>query len=116
MIAYAWFTTRRAVEARQGTPADRGRTDACGSHGDDGDPARIHDADMPGLAPLRAAPRHAVRTDDRALPEGGEITFQAGEPKLVDILHAWFDARGSDHGHDAVMRHDPSMMDMRHRA
>lgn len=82
--------------------------------GDYGDPARIHGADMPGLAPLRAAPRGAVRIDDRALPDGGEITFRTSEPKLIDAIHAWFDAQVSDHGHDAVMRHDQSMRDMTH--
>lgn len=67
-------------------------------------------ADMPGLAPLRAAPRSAVRLDCRELPDGGEITFQTGEPGPVGAIHAWFDAQVSDHGRDAMTGHAHSMM------
>jgi hypothetical protein len=69
--------------------------------GDFSDPAKIHGADMPGLAELKAG---AKQIDIRytALPEGAQIRYTAKDPKLVAALHRWFDAQVSDHGHHAT--------------
>ena len=66
--------------------------------GDFSDPAKIHGEDMPGLAPLKAG---AAKIDVR-LPDGGQIRYQAKDPKLVTALHQWFSAQLSDHGHHAT--------------
>jgi hypothetical protein len=70
--------------------------------GDFSDPAKIHDADMPGLAELsRGAADIGVRYAER--PDGAEIRYTAKDPALVDAIHRWFQAQLHDHGHDATM-------------
>ena len=70
--------------------------------GDFADPAKIHGADMPGLAELsRGAAQIDVAYAERA--DGAEIRYTAKDPALVDALHRWFLAQLHDHGHDAVM-------------
>lgn len=66
-------------------------------HGDFGDPARIHGAEMPGL---RALSEGAGRIDIayRALPKGAQITYRTDDPALVRAIHHWFAAQRSDHG------------------
>ncbi len=67
------------------------------SAGDYSDPARIHGADMPGLAALQAgAARVAVRYDP--LPTGARITYGSADPALVGAVHTWFDRQRADHG------------------
>ncbi|WP_017231463.1 hypothetical protein [Pandoraea sp. B-6] len=78
--------------------------------GNFGAPETIHGNDMPGLQVLQNAPPGELKVSYRDLPNGGEIVYRATEPRVVDALHAWFDAQLSDHGHDAMARHDPGMM------
>lgn len=78
--------------------------------GNFGAPESIHGSDMPGLSVLRAAQPGELKVAYRDLPNGGEIVYRANEPRLVDALHAWFDAQLSDHGHDAMAGHDPGTM------
>lgn len=80
------------------------------SAGDFEAPQQIHGNDMPGLAALRTAKPGELRIHYRDLPGGGEIVYRTKEPRLVTALHEWFDAQLSDHGHDAMAGHDPSMM------
>jgi hypothetical protein len=80
--------------------------------GDFSGPVRIHGADMPGLAQLRAAKPGQISIVYRDVDSGGELTYQSGDPKLVSSLHAWFDAQLSDHGADAMdeqMHHHAGM-------
>jgi hypothetical protein len=72
--------------------------------GDFADPARIHGADMPGLAALqdghdRIDVRYGERTD------GATLTYTAQDPELVDALHDWFEAQLGDHGAHAEPGH-----------
>jgi len=87
-------------------PADTTNTAAIRAHlrdeagkfsaGDYSDPARIHGADMPGLAEVAAgALRIGVRYDP--VPAGARITYSATDPTLVNALHIWFGAQTSDH-------------------
>ncbi|MGW0703298.1 aspartate carbamoyltransferase [Streptomyces sp. NPDC002867] len=74
------------------------------SHGDFADPARIHGADMPGLAELRDGyDRIEVHYEDRA--EGATLTYTTQDPVLVDALHDWFEAQLGDHGAHAESGH-----------
>jgi hypothetical protein len=75
-------------------------------HGDFGDPARIHGADMPGLAELsEGAARIEIRQTD--LPDGAEIRYASRDPALVEALHRWFQAQLHDHGRHAVSHPAP---------
>ena len=69
--------------------------------GDFSDPAKIHGADMPGLAALRA---NAQRMDVQyaTLPDGAQIRYTTSDPALIVALHQWFAAQRSDHGHHAA--------------
>ena len=69
--------------------------------GDFSDPAKIHGADMPGLAQLKAGAKE-INVRYTALPDGAEIRYQAKDPKLVMAIHQWFSAQVSDHGHHAM--------------
>ncbi len=69
--------------------------------GDFGDPATIHGADMPGLAELAAASAK-ISFSYAALPNGAQISYETQDPRLIDVLHRWFDAQLADHGHDAM--------------
>ena len=72
------------------------------ARGDFSDPAKIHDADMPGLAELsRGAGRINVRY--ATLPNGAEIRYTTKDPALVEAIHRWFQAQLHDHGRHAVM-------------
>ena len=73
-------------------------------------PEAIHGDDMPGLAVLREARPGALKIEYRDLPEGGEIVYHSNDARLAAALHEWFDAQLSDHGHDAMVGHDPGMM------
>ncbi|WP_256362375.1 aspartate carbamoyltransferase [Streptomyces sp. TRM70350] len=72
--------------------------------GDFADPARIHGADMPGLAKLRDGyDRIEVTYEDRA--DGATLTYTTQDSALVDALHDWFEAQLGDHGAHAESGH-----------
>jgi hypothetical protein len=74
------------------------------SRGDFSDPARIHGADMPGLAELQEGyDRFEVRYDERA--DGATLTYATEDSALVDALHSWFEAQLGDHGAHAEPGH-----------
>jgi hypothetical protein len=78
------------------------------SRGDFSAPLKIHGADMPGLAQLRAAPPGRITIKYRELPAGAEIAYATSDPALTKALHLWFDAQLSDHGHDALAGEAPA--------
>lgn len=80
------------------------------SKGDFSGPTHIHEAEMPGLAELKAAQPAEIKIHYRKLKTGAEIIYSSKNPKLVAALHQWFDAQLADHGHDAMAGHDHSMM------
>ncbi|MET9686592.1 aspartate carbamoyltransferase [Streptomyces coeruleorubidus] len=74
------------------------------SRGDFSDPARIHGADMPGLAELQDDyDRFEVRYEERA--DGATLTYTTEDSALVDALHSWFEAQIGDHGAHAEPGH-----------
>jgi hypothetical protein len=74
------------------------------SRGDFSDPARIHGADMPGLAELQDGyDRFEVRYEERA--DGATLTYTTEDSALVDALHSWFEAQLGDHGAHAEPGH-----------
>jgi len=80
--------------------------------GDFSDPAKIHGADMPGLAQLAAAKPGELTIDYKEIKRGAELTYRSRSPQLVAAIGAWFDAQLSDHGADAMeghMHHHPGM-------
>ncbi|HLZ27479.1 MAG TPA: hypothetical protein VKV73_09175 [Chloroflexota bacterium] len=56
------------------------------------DPARAHGMPMPGSKELEAGYTR-VQVGYTDLPAGGQITYTASDPSLVDAVHAWFDRR-----------------------
>lgn len=83
------------------------------SKGNFAEPARIHGANMPGLAELRKAKSTELIVRYQDLPDGGQIQYASHDPLLVQALHRWFDAQLSDHGADArAGHHHPGMMPM----
>lgn len=72
--------------------------------GDFSDPARIHGEDMPGLAALQAGARQ-IAMQYTPLPNGAQIRYTTTDPALIMVLHQWFAAQRSDHGHHAVGHH-----------
>ena len=68
--------------------------------GDYSDPARLHGADMPGLAELQANP-FAVEVSYSELPAGGQISFKTDDLRILTAIHRWFGAQLSEHGADA---------------
>jgi hypothetical protein len=90
-------------------PADRRQIELIQQHlrdeaaafarGEFSDPARIHGAEMPGLAILEA---NSDRLDIafRARVDGAELRYTTDDQVVLDALHAWFAAQTSDHqGH-----------------
>jgi hypothetical protein len=69
-------------------------------HGDYGDPARLHGADIPGLGELEAGSAR-IEVSYAALPDGPRITFVTPDVHLLTALHRCFEAQLSDHGADA---------------
>ncbi len=69
--------------------------------GDFFDPAKIHGADMPGLAALQSGAQH-IDVQYAALPNGAQIRYTTTDSGLIMALHHWFAAQLSDHGHHAV--------------
>lgn len=73
--------------------------------GDFSGPSHIHGNDMPGLAQLKATQPGQLSIEYRDLPGGAELTYQTSASNLVAALHRWFDAQLSDHGEDAMEKH-----------
>lgn len=72
--------------------------------GDFSSPAKIHGADMPGLAELSEGVAQ-INIRYVALPAGGEIHYTTSEPNLIAAIHRWFDAQVADHGaHASIPR------------
>ena len=78
-------------------------------------PARIHGSDMPGLAPLRSAQPDQVTIRYRDVPGGTALDYRSDDAKLIEALHAWFDAQLSDHGKDATAGHHRHHRHHRHQ-
>ena len=68
--------------------------------GDYSDPARLHGADMPGLAELQARPSE-IKVSYSELPGGAQLTFETRDLQLLTAIHRWFGAQLSEHGADA---------------
>lgn len=60
--------------------------------GDHQDPAKAHGMVMPGSRELEAAYAE-VDAEYADLPAGGQITYKASKPAVVDLIHAWFERR-----------------------
>lgn len=73
--------------------------------GDFSGPSHIHGNEMPGLAELKGAKPGEVAINYKDVTGGAELTFRSANPRLVDALHALFDAQLSDHGPDAMPGH-----------
>jgi hypothetical protein len=69
-------------------------------HGDYADPAKLHGADMPGLAELQANPS-AVEVSYEMLPAGAQLRFDTKDLQMLTAIHRWFGAQLSEHGADA---------------
>jgi hypothetical protein len=90
-------------------PADRRQVELIQQHlrdeaaafarGEFTDPARIHGAEMPGLATLQAnSERLDIVFSLRA--DGAELRYTTDDPVVLAALHDWFAAQTSDHqGH-----------------
>ncbi len=76
-------------------------------------PSQVHGAGMPGLAALKAASPGELRLQYRDVKFGAEVEYVADNPKLVAVVHEWFDAQLSDHGTDAIAGHNHSMQHSR---
>jgi len=68
--------------------------------GDYADPAKLHGADMPGLAELQANPS-AVTVAYQMLPDGAQLSFRTTDLGMLTAIHRWFGAQLSEHGADA---------------
>ena len=68
--------------------------------GDYSDPARLHGAEMPGLAELRTMPSK-VKVSYAELPAGAQLTFETDDLTMLTAIHRWFGAQLSEHGKDA---------------
>ena len=66
------------------------------SRGDFSDPAKIHGADMPGLAELTSAGTK-LDVKYKKLPAGASLTYTSPDPTVAAAVHAWFAAQRSDH-------------------
>ena len=64
------------------------------------DPASLHGSDMPGLAELQSGASH-IKVSYADLLNGGAITFQTTNLRLLTAIHTWFGAQLSEHGADA---------------
>ncbi len=72
--------------------------------GDFSDPAKIHGADMPGLASLAAAHGKLQVTYQR-LPAGASLAYASHDSAVVAAVHQWFAAQRFDHGAHEHMQH-----------
>ncbi len=65
------------------------------------DPVTIHGRQMPGLDVLQQLSQDDVSIIYRQLDDGAEITYSSQQPRVIEAIHAWFDAQLSDHGRHA---------------
>jgi hypothetical protein len=72
------------------------------SHGDFSGPEAIHDADMPGLAQLKATKAGSLHITYAEEPAGASLTYSSQQKQLVKAVHHWFAAQVHEHGHDAM--------------
>jgi hypothetical protein len=70
------------------------------ARGDFSDPAKIHGAEMPGLAALTSA-GDKLRVRYTQLPAGASLTYASPDPAVAAAVHAWFAAQRSDHAANA---------------
>ncbi|MCB0033064.1 MAG: hypothetical protein KDE51_03505, partial [Anaerolineales bacterium] len=59
--------------------------------GDFSDPAFIHGSDMPGLTALQTG-YEQIEVTYIELSNGGQLTYSTDSPKLIEAIHAWFEA------------------------
>jgi len=64
------------------------------------DPATLHGAVMPGLKELMHGAAE-LNVSYQNLEDGGEITFETTDLRLLTAIHRWFGAQLSEHGADA---------------
>jgi hypothetical protein len=64
--------------------------------GDFSDPAKIHGADMPGLAALSNAGAR-LRVAHLDVPGGARLTYESRDPAVIAAIHDWFAAQRADH-------------------
>lgn len=69
-------------------------------NGDYSAPAKLHGADMPGLAELQAS-SSLVEVSYSELPAGAQLSFKTDDLRLLTAIHRWFGAQLSEHGADA---------------
>ncbi len=70
--------------------------------GDFSDPAKIHGADMPGLAALSKAGAK-LRVVFLDVTGGASLTYESREPAVIAAIHDWFAAQRADHAAHAHM-------------
>ena len=80
------------------------------ANGDFSDPAKVHGAEMPGLAQLSDAKPGRIKVEYERLANGARIRYTTNDPALIKALHQWFDAQLRDHARHAVATHphDPT--------
>jgi hypothetical protein len=66
---------------------------------------KLHGADMPGLAQLKAAKVDDIKYEYQQLTNGGQIHYSSEYPLLVAALHEWFDAQNKQHGNVEINGH-----------
>jgi hypothetical protein len=71
------------------------------SQGDYSAPAKIHGADMPGIAEL-SANAGSVRIIYEDVQDGARLRFTSSDRSLVAAIHRWFAAQRNDHGRNAA--------------
>ena len=59
----------------------------------------------PGWPSFKASTVGQVAIDCKDVEGGAELTYRTVDPKLVEALHAWFDAQLHDHGAVAMAGH-----------
>jgi hypothetical protein len=70
--------------------------------GDFTGPSHVHGNEMPGLADLKEAQAGQIAIDYAEVVGGAQLTYRISDPKVVAVLHQWFNAQLSDHGSDAM--------------
>jgi hypothetical protein len=76
--------------------------------GDFSDPAKIHGADMRGLAALSNAGAK-LRVAYLDVPGGARLAFESRDPAVIAAIHDWFAAQRADHaahGHMHEQMHE----------
>jgi hypothetical protein len=87
---------RQVALIREHLEAERRRFE----RGDFSDPARIHGADMSGLATLQARATE-IDISYTEVAAGAHLLFVSDDADLIDALHEWGRAQTADHGSHA---------------